>query len=413
MGFNFGVLSFLVVALGCLCSSLANRLAKRLRFPPVVAMLACGIALRSLYSSDGVLRLTDPVVDIALAGIGLEIGSHLNQQTIGPVATQVLKFMMILCPIVVGVISFSVWALIPEMVPFCLVLGSMAVERSSPECLHGVEEARAKGPFSSTIVCIAALQDVFAVILFVFSSVALGATGLKDGVTQLSLLFVCTGVAAVAAVCAAHFIKDPVACLATICVLLTVAAEYTPSELLLSAIITGAWLHYNKPHPIGTASSDANAIVAVMLFTWMGYRIDIAAYIFGGAPILKQIVSVDGVSQTSVTHTALRLDVAFGLFLARLGALFIGSLIASYLSGMTQGGNYRWMGMVTQLAIALSLVQRGEALFPEGAPLFHAYGAAVMGSLASGPYLLQLALQRSGEAGKAEERKEVAVEAEP
>eukprot|EP00388_Colpodella_angusta_P028376 GDKK01012301.1.p1 GENE.GDKK01012301.1~~GDKK01012301.1.p1 ORF type:complete len:108 (+),score=5.36 GDKK01012301.1:1-324(+) len=61
---------------------------------------------------------------------------------------------------------------------------------------------------------------------------------------------------------------------------------------------------------------------------------------------------------------------------------------------------YRWMGLVTQLAIALSLVDRMEESFPDSAPMARACGGSVLCGLVAGPSLLQFVLKKVGEAGK-------------
>jgi hypothetical protein len=381
----FSVVSY-GVARGC----------RSIRLPPVIGMLGTGFVLRYVHPSEALENASDPLVDMALAAMGLEIGSHLNEATLGAVAGQMIRFMMLFVLIVTTVTSMGIRVMLPEMAPFAALAASIAVERSSPECLQGITEAHARGPFSTSLMCISALQDVGALVCFVLSEIILGSTSFRSGIEHIGMMLASTALASGLGVAVGYIpMRYPSICLVTICIVLASAAEFTPSELLLSAVSCGAVLNYRKPHTTAIFISKISQYVGVILFTWMGYRMNIASFL-----------GLDSdVSSTPTGHApqpSPNILIIIGIFCLRLLALFLGSFAASMAVGLRQFARLRWMGLVTQLAIALSLVQRGERSFPHSAPLMRAYGGAVLLSLVTGPALLQVVLQRVGEAGQQE-----------
>jgi hypothetical protein len=384
-----------------------SRMFRKLRMPPVLGMLGTGFMLRYLHPNELLETTTDPLVDIALAAMGLEIGSHLNETTIGSVAGQMVRFMLVFVTVVVTVVSIGIRGLMPEMVPFAALAASIAVERSSPECLQGITEAQAKGPFCTSLMCISAMQDVGAILCFVLSEIILGSTSFRSGMEHIGLMLASTALACALAVVTGKLFQHhyPSLCAAAMCMVLASAAEFTPSELLLSAVCSGAFLNYRRHHASTALISRLNQVVGVVLFTWMGYRMNIASFLgitTEAERAHSHLTPRNNIGPHQV-HQGPNLWIIIGIYLLRLFALFLGSLLASLVVGLRQQAAYRWMGLVTQLAIALSLVQRGERSFPHAAPLMRAYGGAVLLSLITGPALLQLVLHKSGEVPVASE----------
>lgn len=90
----------------------------------------------------------------------------------------------------------------------------------------------------------------------------------------------------------------------------------------------------------------------------------------------------------------------FVIFGARLTGLWMGGYVGSVASGFKHP-HLRGFGLVTQLAIALSLVQRIEDQFPEALALAQTAQGMVLFGLMTGPALLVAVLKLSGEAGLA------------
>lgn len=378
------------------------RMCRQVGLPPVLGMLGTGFLLRYVHPNESLENTTDPLVDVALAAMGLEIGSHLNEATLGAIAGQMIRFMVIFVLIVVTVVAVGIRALMPEMVTFAALAASIAVERSSPACLQGIKEAQARGPFSTSLMCITAMQDVGAIVCFVLSEIVLGSTSFAGGLQHIGLMAASTALACGLAVGVGLLFSHrfPSLCAAVMCMLLATAAEFSPSELLLSAVCCGTVLNYRASHPSTIFISKINQGVGVVLFTWMGYRMNVLNFIgvnIGKEPAHSHLEHNHVIGPHAANAPSLW--IICGLYLLRLLALFLGSFVASWTVGLRQHASVRWMGLVTQLAIALSLVQRGERSFPHSAPLMRATGGAILISLITGPTLLQILLQKTGEAG--------------
>ena len=156
-------------------------------------------------------------------------------------------------------------------------------------------------------------------------------------------------------------------------------------ELLLAAVLAGVLLNYDSKHPITPLLEESETLINIVLFTFLGQRILLMSY-------LKNIFG------------------ACILFLARTVSLALGSWLGGNLAKLpphtpeTQWMHkYRWMGLITQLAIALSLVDRMEEQFKESVPMASAFGGSVLLALISGPPALQFVLSKVGEAGMARE----------
>lgn len=418
LGALVALLSITALAWAC------QRLTRSTRIPPVFALLGIGMAARQLFpyelistsspsttSAPGLPSsefsgignflklLSQPLVDVSLGAMGIEIASHVNQSSFGGLSVgAIVKFFgvfmmttwLTMCIGLRSVLYLFGWDQLILLVP---VVSSIALERSSPEALQGVRDARAKGPFSTALMCIAAMQDVLALVLFVVSSIVLGATSPKDGVVHLVLMLLSTAAGAALTVGVLSVTKSipPVLALVSACGALAVWSHWTHAELLLSAVMAGVYLQFEKPMTSLSAATKAVApFTSTLLFTWMGYRIDVLSYLYGA--------HADRVT----SHLA----AAALTYAVRVASLTVGCVAGGAVAGPSSifGGpasRYRSLALVTQLAIALLLVGRGEEMHPEGAVLFRSFGGSILLALLTGPMLLQLSLRWSGETGKA------------
>lgn len=367
-----------VSALGTLAGGvLAHRFCRLAGLPPVLGLLAVGMLIRQLEPPKVVIlynTLTKPAVDLTLSLVGMQIGSHLNKEVLSPMATQMIKFVTLFVPIVVIVVTAAARYAFPELAIYAPLVGSIAVERSSPEAMLGITETASRGPFTSTTMCTAAIQDVAALVCFTASATMIGSSGMAAAL-HLVHVFGATAVACVAAVLAVRVSQSvPAYVQATIFATILVVLNYNMhSELLLSAVLAGTVLNFNARSAAASVIEERSDAINLLLFSFLGHRINIKSYL--GNP-----------------------TIVFFLFGARLVGLYFGGVAGGTFAKFAHN-QIRWAGLVTQLAIALLLVMRAEEMFPEALPLLRAYGGVALCGLLSGPPLLVFALRRSGEAG--------------
>ena len=527
-----------------------RRVAARWGVPEVLLFLFSGMGLRLL--SDPLSAATfdimaKPFVRMALTAMGLQIGSHLNKQVLAPLFGPLLRFSAVFIPTVLMVSSAVAAMLFPSLARCSWLVGSVALERSSPEALHGIAAAKSAGPFTNATMAISALQDIYALVAFVVFSAVVGSP-LAAAVAHLMELAVgttvstCLTVVAVRAAVAVpmlaalfgpqqsggghgaeHASSDfgaggggaqerewegdapgtgsatpataalsipsantasnsnansppstPLikpetaaarsrrvlrlrALLAALVLVTPLLSWVVHTELLLAAVVAGAILNWDSPHRL-TGALDAHSGVAnIVLFCLLGHRISVLAYLqnlpaafvlfaarlfglwigamggghfgplhqypssaSGGGGGLRELLKRGGIAAALVgllpSGARARLPRGWGAAALATGAPAAASASTSAPSAVLPSSvgasasvpppsdawhnTYRWMGLVTQLAIALSLVDRMEEQFPEAAPMARACGGSVIGALLVGPTLLQYVLRRVGEAGR-------------
>lgn len=423
---------------------LLRRVAARTGIPEVLLFLAAGMLVRLVSDPLEAAKfdvISKPIVRMALTAMGLQIGSHLNKAVIEPLFKPLVRFSLIFSPIVICISAATSFLLYPSLGAYSWLVGAIALERSSPEALHGIAAAKAAGPFTNATMSIAALQDVLALVAFVVFGAIVGQP-LSHAVAHLAELTVGTCVATCVTVLgvrmavsvpfiASLFISpadssptqtqlpitareaisdteaarnndpedpstpikvEPPALRARRLILLRILLAFlvlvTPLmswffhvELLLAAVLAGAVLNWDQQHRLTVALEEHSTLSNVLLFCLLGHRIQIIAYLQN-------------------------LPYALVLFGARLFGLFLGAWAGGLAAPLhttedtAWHNRYRWMGLVTQLAIALSLVDRMEEGFPEAAAMARACGGSVIGGLLFGPSLLQFVLRKVGEIGR-------------
>ena len=233
-------------------SHFLSRLARYLRVPPVLAMLAVGMVLRQIHGdlvATKFQNITSAALDVSLGAMGLQIGSHLNEEAIGPYKTQILKFFVVFVPCVfLGMLLFIRAAYGEEMAIFAPIIASIALERSSAECMLGICETRAEGPFSSVTMCTSALLDVTSLIGFVvFSANIVVGSSFAVALKQIALTLSFTGAASSVCYGIARMVKEPLIVLAISTSALALFSKFLRSELILSAVVAGAELQKGPP----------------------------------------------------------------------------------------------------------------------------------------------------------------------
>ena len=365
---------------GVILSLLIHRATRKQRVPPVVVFLSVGIAMRAVFrpmiDADALVAATRPFTNACLALIGVVIGSHLNADALGAVGTDFVTYVVVLLATTFAVVHSAAMLLFPSQHLFARLTASIALERSSPEALAGVQEARASGTFTTVTILTAAAMDSLAILAFTIATASLGAGSAILSVAQTLLTTFLAGVLGVASFVLTAPWQRPVATATVFVLVLLLCNHFLHFELIASAIGVGTWVNFRHPHAVTHAVERFELPIQAVLFTLAGCRVDVLKF----SP-----AAIGG---------------AVGLFAARIAGLCIGASLGASAAGYPTYHS-RGFGLVTQIAIALALVNRMEELFPQSATLAMATMGSVLLGLFTGPLALQLALRFSGEAGKA------------
>lgn len=189
--FEIGPLESLGLLL--LCGYFSGRIANRLRFPRVTGYIAAGILLSPSVSGVIPAELTQTrlsiINDIALAVIAFSIGGSL---IISKLKLLGKKIFIINLTEALGAfcVTFTLLALLSPFIfqlnhfpgsstevylPFALIIAAVSAATAPAAILAIVHEYKARGPLTTTLLGVVALDDAMAIILYAFASTAVQA----------------------------------------------------------------------------------------------------------------------------------------------------------------------------------------------------------------------------------------------
>lgn len=162
-----------------------SRLAKLLKLPAVTAYLIAGLLLGPfLIGKIGVkglgfndfsqIKSLSLISDVALGFIAFSIGNEFrlkDLKTIGKQATVIGIFQAVFTTLLVDVALISLHFIIPDILPLpaAIILGAIASATAPAATLMVVRQYKAKGPVTSTLLPVVALDDAVGLVLFSIS----------------------------------------------------------------------------------------------------------------------------------------------------------------------------------------------------------------------------------------------------
>ena len=169
--FNHNVLFGVGVLL--LASFFAGKLAQRLSLPSVTGYIVAGLflgphMLKFVGDTEKVTQQLEPIPHIALGLIALTIGSRFSISEVRrlgrPVAVVTLSQLIATFVLVAG----ALWAFGMDL-DAALLLGAIASATAPAATMAVINEYRARGPMTDTLVATIALDDFGAIVLFSFA----------------------------------------------------------------------------------------------------------------------------------------------------------------------------------------------------------------------------------------------------
>lgn len=175
--FNVNIILFLGIIL--FGGALGGRLFQRIRVPQVVGYIIIGVILgQSGFKFIGIdmIKTLEPVSTIALSLIGFSIGGELKISELkkrGKQFASILIFESLTAFVVVAALVFGLAYLLTGDLALAaalgLVLGSISSATAPAATTDVLWENRTKGPLTSTVLGIVAMDDAVALLLFAFS----------------------------------------------------------------------------------------------------------------------------------------------------------------------------------------------------------------------------------------------------
>ncbi|MCB8984204.1 MAG: cation:proton antiporter [Ardenticatenaceae bacterium] len=407
------VAGFVVIALAS--RQIGAFLAAKAQLPLISGFLLAGVVagpyVLDLIPAEALehLRLVD---QLSLAVIAFAAGSELYLEEMRS-SLRSISWVVLGNVLAVPVLGTAVVLLLADYIPFMremdtlgrlgvsLMIGAILVARSPSSAIAIINELRAKGPFSKTVLGVTMVTDVAVIILFAISLEVADALLTRLGLNLAFLLLLAgelmlTGLVGLAlgwlmAWVLAHRLRPALkialllgAGLGTFLLtasLREVTAVYLPFEILLEplliCLIGSFWVTNYTPYRAEFLRiiHDVGPPTYVLFFT------------LTGASLALDVLATAWLA-------------ALALFIIRLVGIFLGSLGGGMAAGDPMKYNrLSWMTYVTMAGVGLGLAKEAADIFPEfGIEFATVVIAVIVVSQLVGPPLFKWAIVRSGEA---------------
>lgn len=152
----------------------------KIGLPKILAYIITGIVFSPNTSNlvnVNIIEATHPLMDVCLAFIAFEVGGALKWSKVKAHEKEILSITILasLIPFILITTSvYSIGILFPEVIPFdsnsllilALLLGALASSTAPAATLAVIHQYKARGKVTSTILGVAALDDVLGIMLF-------------------------------------------------------------------------------------------------------------------------------------------------------------------------------------------------------------------------------------------------------
>lgn len=375
----------------------------------LAGMLAGPFVLGLMETGDTErLRFVD---EVSLAVIAFIAGSELYikelRSRLRPIMLNTVGI-IIIAAVLIGVVLFIATNFIPftrdlpvESRVVVAMLGAVILMALSPaSTIAVIQEVRARGDFTKTVLSITVVMDVIIIILFAIAAAIAAALLSGTGLNALFLL--------------ALVIDLALATLAGVVVgkaLETVLSASVHKYVKIALVLLHGLGIFVVAFEFTRLTKEAGFELHIEpLLTSMiagFYVTNFTRFRDQFEEILHDVSPVVYVAFFALTGVALKLDILIGsllialvLFLVRMGSIFIGSYAGATVAGEPkQFRRLFWLGLITQAGIALGLAREVAVEFPS---LGDAFATLIISVVVLneifGPLLLKVALRRAGEA---------------
>ena len=404
----------LILGAALFFGTIGARVFRRIRFPQVLGYIAIGILVGrmgfGLIGKD-VLKNFEPFNAFALGIIGFMIGGELHLDVFKRYGRQIVLILIaeglaacLAVGTLVGTVTFLITHDASLSVALGLLLGAIGAATAPAATMRVLKECKTRGPLTTTVYTIVALDDGLALILFaVASSVAarILMVGNGDGGLGMALLHTARDILGAVALGAGAGLflnwilrkgRDHERALTYIIGTLTLVVglgRLLQVETILSAMALGAVLANMAPRRSGSAFEIVERFappIFVLFFVLVG------------------------------AHLHFDRESTPLWILGLIGAYIVG-LVAGKISGSYLGGRWarapvtvqKYLGlcMLCQAGVAVGLALRSAEMFGDGEPGGMDVGTIVITVIAgaifileiAGPPCVKYAAQKSGEAG--------------
>ena len=283
----------LSLALAMIVGLLLTRVVKLVHLPNVTGYLIAGILIGpyvlNVFPSDS-LESVGLISTVALGFIAFSIGNEFRFSHLKHIGKNAI--IICLCQALLAVLLVDVTLLLAGFdTPLCLVLGAIATATAPAATLMVVRQYKAKGPITSTLLPVVAIDDavgliVFAVSLAIAQSLASGEAvtvmnTVVEPLLEIVLSLLVGAVLGVLVSVATKFFKSRAnrlcICVAAVFLGVAMAEQFHLSSLLLCMCIGAGFVNTNKhAEPILEGADRWTPPLFMIFFVISGAELDLA-----------------------------------------------------------------------------------------------------------------------------------------
>ncbi len=406
---------FMAFVLVALVSKQVGHLFKKIKLPLVTGFLFTGMlagpsAMNLIpQGATEALRFVD---EISLAFIAFAAGSELHMKKLKSrfksITWVIIAQVMLIFPLG-SLTAFILADFIPFMQPMStssrlavsLLVGAILVARSPSSAIAVVNELRAQGPFTQTVLGVTVVTDIVVIVLF----------GINASIADALLLNLKFNLGFIILI-AGELLASLVIGYGLGKLLQYVIARQLNRSIKTGLILALGYLVFLLSSFIRHTSHDLLPfeillepllicmIAGFLPANYSKYRHEFLTILYkAGPPIYTAFFTLTGAS-LMLGLLAKTWPIALTFFGIRLLAIFIGSFSGGLIAGdKMQHNKISWMSYVTQAGIGLALAREVAGAFPAWGPEFaNIMISVIILNQIVGPPLFKWAINRSGEA---------------
>lgn len=176
----------LLIGLAIFCGIIGAKIFQKLRIPQIIGYITIGIILGPLLKiiSPQTIEILEPFNLFALSIIGFVIGSELKRDVFVKFGKQVISILLfegLTAFLLVGLLSFSVMCFFGDWqtaLAVGVVLGAICAATDPASTVNVLWEYKTRGPLTTMLIAIVALDDALALVLY---TISIGIAGVLTG----------------------------------------------------------------------------------------------------------------------------------------------------------------------------------------------------------------------------------------
>ncbi len=343
--------NILILSLALVLAIFAYRITNKLNLPIVVGYVLLGVifgkSMVGLFSQQ-FINDVDILNDLALGAIAFTIGSELKKSVFQKLGKSIFFIVFFEAFGAFLLVSIGMYFMYPDKLYQALVLGAVASATAPAATVVVLNQYKAKGPLTSTILAVVGIDDAISLIIFSFS-VSVAKVLIKGGTLSVAKILIHPVVEIIIAVTIGIVIAylvnlffrklrspDQVLIRVATAILLIIglSKQFHFSELLSIMAFGSALVNLNPifdNRALSTITTSIGPLLYAFFFILAGARLDIK---------LLPVVGVMG-----LVYTLLR---AAG----KLGGATLGAILGK---APTVVRKYTGMGLIPQVGVAVAL----------------------------------------------------------